>query len=209
MLSTGESSADILTQAGMQRVPSPRLEMFIKRNFVSAEECEALIGLIEAERRPSTIANHNGDDAFRTSETCDLKHEDAAVAVLNDKLAAISGIDPIYGERLQGQRYEVGQQFKAHTDYFEPDHPDYQTYCAVSGQRTWTFMIYLNDVEAGGATRFKVIDKIIQPERGKLLAWNNRRPDGSLNAATLHHAMKVRKGLKYVITRWYRERPWG
>jgi len=193
----------------MQRVPSPRLGMFIKRNFVSAEECEALIGLIEAERRPSTIANHNGDDAFRTSETCDLNHEDAAVAVLNDKLAAISGIDPIYGERLQGQRYEVGQQFKAHTDYFEPDHPDYQTYCAVSGQRTWTFMIYLNDVEAGGATRFKVIDKIIQPERGKLLAWNNRRPDGSLNAATLHHAMKVRKGLKYVITRWYRERPWG
>ena len=172
MLSTGESSAEILTQAGMQRVPSPRLEMFIKRNFVSAEECEALIGLIEAERRPSTIANHNGDDAFRTSETCDLNHEDAAVAVLNDKLAAISGIDPIYGERLQGQRYEVGQQFKAHTDYFEPDHPDYQTYCAVSGQRTWTFMIYLNDVEAGGATRFKVIDKIIQPERGKLLAWN-------------------------------------
>jgi len=209
MLSTGESSAEILTQAGMQRVPSPRLEMFIKRNFLSAEECEALIGLIEAERRPSTIANHNGDDAFRTSETCDLNHEDAAVAVLNDKLAAISGIDPIYGERLQGQRYEVGQQFKAHTDYFEPDHPDYQTYCAVSGQRTWTFMIYLNDVEAGGATRFKVIDKIIQPERGKLLAWNNRRPDGSLNAATLHHAMKVRKGLKYVITRWYRERPWG
>jgi len=209
MLSTGESSAEILTQAGMQRVPSPRLEMFIKRNFLSAEECEALIGLIEAERRPSTIANHNGDDAVRTSETCDLNHEDAAVAVLNDKLAAISGIDPIYGERLQGQRYEVGQQFKAHTDYFEPDHPDYQTYCAVSGQRTWTFMIYLNDVEAGGATRFKVIDKIIQPERGKLLAWNNRRPDGSLNAATLHHAMKVRKGLKYVITRWYRERPWG
>jgi len=209
MLSTGESSAEILTQAGMQRVPSPRLEMFIKRNFLSTEECEALIGLIEAERRPSTIANHNGDDAFRTSETCDLNHEDAAVAVLNDKLAAISGIDPIYGERLQGQRYEVGQQFKAHTDYFEPDHPDYQTYCAVSGQRTWTFMIYLNDVEAGGATRFKVIDKIIQPERGKLLAWNNRRPDGSLNAATLHHAMKVRKGLKYVITRWYRERPWG
>jgi prolyl 4-hydroxylase len=42
-----------------------------------------------------------------------------------------------------------------------------------------------------------------------LVGWNNRRPDGSLNPATLHHAMKVRKGLKYVITKWYRERPWG
>lgn len=209
MLPSGESSSDVLTRASMQRVPSPHLEMFIKRNFLNAEECDALIGLIEAQRRPSTIANHNGDDAFRTSETCDMDHDQSVVAELDHKLAEISGIDPIYGERLQGQRYEVGQQFKAHTDYFEPDHADYQTYCAVSGQRTWTFMIYLNDVEAGGATRFKVIDKIIQPERGKLLAWNNRRPDGSLNGATLHHAMKVRKGLKYVITRWYRERPWG
>jgi len=210
MLSPGESSADYLTRhSGMQRVPSPRLEMFIKRDFLTQGECDALIALIEAEHRPSTIANHNGDDAFRTSETCDMDHEHPAVAALDAKLAQVSGIDPIYGERLQGQRYEVGQEFKAHTDYFEPDHADYQTYCAVSGQRTWTFMVYLNDVEAGGATRFKAIDKIVQPERGKLLAWNNRHADGTLNAATLHHAMKVRKGRKYVITRWYRERPWG
>jgi prolyl 4-hydroxylase len=209
MLPAGESSSDLLLRAGMQRVPSQRLELFIKRDFLDAAECDALVALIEAEHRPSTIANHNGDDAFRTSETCDMHHADPAVAALDRKLAQISGIDPIYGERLQGQRYDVGQEFKAHTDYFEPEHPDYQTYCAVSGQRTWTFMVYLNDVEAGGATRFKVIDKLVQPERGKLLAWNNRRADGSLNAATLHHAMKVRKGLKYVITRWYRERPWG
>jgi len=209
MLPPGESSAEILLGAGMQRVPSQRLELFIKREFLDDAHCDALISLINAERRPSTIANHNGDDAFRTSETCDLHHDHPAVAALDAKLAAISGIDPIHGERLQGQRYKVGQEFKAHTDYFEPDHADYETYCAVSGQRTWTFMIYLNTVEAGGATRFKVIDKIVQPERGKLLAWNNRRSDGSLNPATLHHAMKVRRGLKYVITRWYRERPWG
>ncbi|VWX46432.1 2OG-Fe(II) oxygenase [Novosphingobium sp. 9U] len=209
MMAPGESSAELLLRHGMQRVPSQRLELFIKRGFLSIDECATLIELIEAERRPSTIANHNGDELFRTSETCDLHHDHPAVAALDRKLAEISGIDAVYGERLQGQRYEEGQEFKAHTDYFEPEHPDYQTYCAVSGQRTWTFMIYLNTVDAGGATRFKVIDKIIQPERGKLLAWNNRRPDGSLNAATLHHAMKVRKGRKYVVTRWYRERPWG
>jgi prolyl 4-hydroxylase len=70
-------------------------------------------------------------------------------------------------------------------------------------------MIYLNDVEAGGATRFKVIKKSFQPERGKILCWNNRNPDGSGNVSTLHHGMKVRRGVKYVITKWYRERPWG
>ena len=42
---------------------------------------------------------------------------------------------------------------------------------------------------------------------GKLLSWNNRRPDGSLNPATLYQGMKVRSGVKYVITKWFRERP--
>jgi prolyl 4-hydroxylase len=210
MTGPGESSAgQLLSIPRMQRVPTPRLELFVLRDFLEAEDCEALIARIEAKRRPSTLANFNGDDRFRTSETCDLDTDDAVVAGLSARLAQISGIDPAHGEPLQGQRYDVGQEFKAHTDYFEPGSADYATYCSVAGQRTWTFMIYLNDVEAGGATRFKAIDKIVKPERGKLLAWNNRLADGSVNTDAIHHGMKVRAGRKYVITRWYRERPWG
>lgn len=209
MANPGESSvAQLLATPGIQRVPSARLELFMLRDFLNEAECAALIARIEAQRRPSTIADPNGDAYFRTSETCDLSCDDPAVAALDARLTALSGIDPAHGEPLQGQRYEVGQEFKPHTDYFEPNGQDFQRFCALSGQRTWTFMIYLNHVPEGGATRFKVIGKTVQPERGKLLAWNNRRPDGSLNPATLHHAMKVRKGLKYVITRWYREWPW-
>lgn len=192
----------------MRRVASPKIEMFILKDFLADAECRALIDRIDTDRRPSTVADFNGDASFRTSETCDLPSADPAVAALDARLAAISGIDSRHAEPLQGQRYEVGQEFKAHTDCFTPGTPDWDTYCAVSGQRTWTFMIYLNTVPAGGATRFKAIDKIIQPERGKLLAWNNRNPDGTPNMATMHHAMKVRKGLKYVVTRWYREKPW-
>ena len=210
MKAPGESSTDILlAHPGVKRFPSSRLDLFVLRDFLSGEECETLCAMIETQHRPSTIANYNGDDAFRTSSTCDLYRDDPIVAALANKLAALSGIDIAHAEPLQGQRYAVGQEFKAHTDYFEPNNADFEKYCSVAGQRTWTFMIYLNDVEAGGATRFKVIDKLIQPERGKLVAWNDRRADGSLNAATLHHAMKVRKGFKYVITQWYRERPWG
>jgi len=146
---------------------------------------------------------------FRTSRTCDLDERYPVVRDLNRKICAALGADPAYAEASQGQYYEVSQEFKAHTDYFEPDGQDFHKFCSVAGQRTWTFMIYLNEVEAGGATRFKVIDKLFRPELGKLVCWNNHRPDGSLNPATLHHGMKVRKGTKYVITKWYRERPWG
>lgn len=209
MTPANEASADrLLTLPGMMRVPTPRLEMFMLRGFLSDQECASLIARIERDRRPSTIADANGDHYFRTSETCDLPMQEPEIVALDEKISAISGIDRQFGEPIQGQRYEPGQEFKSHTDYFDPHGADFQRYCHVAGQRTWTFMVYLNDVEAGGATRFKVIDKIIQPEKGKLVCWNNRRPDGSVNPATLHHAMKVRKGLKYVITKWYRERPW-
>jgi len=206
----GESSAEhLLAFPGMRRVPSECLELFSLRNFLTPVECAGLVLQIDASRRPSTIADANGDDYFRTSETCDLVASDPLVVALNAKLAWISGIDLAYAEPCQGQRYDIGQEFKAHTDYFEPDGADYATYCTTSGQRSWTFMIYLCSVAAGGGTRFPEINRTFQPEPGMLLAWNNRKPDGSVNPATLHHGMPVRKGAKYVVTRWYRERPWG
>ncbi|WP_374405255.1 prolyl hydroxylase family protein [Pelagerythrobacter sp.] len=210
MTTPGESSSDrLLARAGLQRIPNPGLELFQLRDFVPGALCAELIALIDAERRPSTIADDNGDSYFRTSETCDLAPNDPAVRALETMLADLSGIDPAHGEPLQGQRYAPGQEFKPHTDYFAPDGADFATYCSVAGQRTWTFMVYLNAVEAGGATRFKAAGKTFQPEPGKLLCWNNRRSDGRVNPNTLHHGMKVRKGMKYVITKWYRERPWG
>jgi len=206
----GSTSIEHLKRhAGVRLIPSPKIEMVTVPGFLPAALCEDLIRLIDAGRRPSTIADPNGDNYFRTSETCDLDANEPAVQELERLLFELNGIDPAYGEPVQGQRYEAGQEFKQHTDYFEPDGVDFERFCGVAGNRTWTFMAYLNEVEAGGATRFKVINKMFQPEQGRLVGWNNHRPDGTLNPATLHHAMKVRKGLKYVITKWYRERPWG
>jgi prolyl 4-hydroxylase len=204
-----EIVASLLAQGGVQKVPSPKLDLFIRRDFLTPDECAGVIALIDSGRRPSTISDYNGDDLFRTSETCDLDGEHPVVRAVNDRILALTGLDGAHGEPMQGQRYAVGQEFKAHTDYFEPQGEDYDKYCSVAGQRTWTVMIYLNEPEAGGATRFKAIDKMVQPETGKLLAWNNRRRDGTPNPSTLHHGMKVRAGTKYIITKWFRERPWG
>ena len=201
--------ARIAAHPCVQRVPSRDLTLFIQRDFLAPSECAALIDRIEHRRRPSTIADANGDTVFRTSETCDLDMSDPLVAQIDARLAAFTGIDPAYGEPIQGQRYTVGQEFKAHTDFFDPHGADYPRYCSVSGNRTWTLMVYLNQPHAGGATRFVKIGKTVQPETGKLLAWNNRNDAGRCNDASMHHGMKVRSGVKHIITKWYRERPWG
>ncbi|MFZ4689271.1 MAG: prolyl hydroxylase family protein [Polymorphobacter sp.] len=194
---------------GAQRLPFRTVEMFSRRGFLGATDCAALIARIEAQRRPSGLADHDGGAGFRTSETCDLDAADPFVAGITARLAAYAGLDAAHAEPLQGQRYAVGQEFKLHTDYFEASGADYDLYCGQAGQRTWTLMVYLNVPEAGGATRFKQLDKTFQPETGKLLAWNNRLPDGGTNYATLHQGLPVRRGVKYIITSWFRERRWG
>lgn len=199
----------MLAHPGVQRVPTPKLSLFIRRGFLDPAECAAVCARIDANRQPSTITDFNGDATFRTSETCHFDHADPLIQTIDERIHEFTRLDLAYGEPMQGQRYAVGQEFKAHTDYFEPTGADYAAHTAVAGQRTWTVMIYLNEPEAGGATRFKAIDKMVQPETGKLLAWNNRRPDGSPNPSTIHHGMKVRAGTKYIITKWFRERPWG
>ena len=194
---------------GIQRVPTRDLELFVLRNFLDRETCQALIARIDERRRPSEIADDLGIAGFRTSETCDLDWRDPAVGEVDRRISELLGLPLAASEPLQGQRYAPGQEFKPHTDTFEPGGYDFLVHTAETGQRTWTAMIYLNEPEDGGATRFKAIGKTVQPETGKLLAWNNLLPDGCPNPATLHQGMKVRRGTKYVLTKWFRQHAAG
>ena len=191
--------------SGVQRVPTRELELFIFRHFLEPETCAALIGLIDEKRRPSEIADDLGIANYRTSETCDLDWRDPVVGAVDDRICALLGFPPRSAEPIQGQRYAPGQEFKPHTDTFEPGGYDFYVHTAEHGQRTWTAMVYLNEPEHGGATRFKIIAKTVQPETGKLLAWNNLLPDGRPNPATMHQGMKLRRGTKYILTKWFRE----
>ena len=65
-------------------------------------------------------------------------------------------------------------------------------------------MVYLNDVESGGETRFKLLNKSFKPKRGQLLLWNNLYRNGIPNFKTLHEALPPISGDKYVITKWFR-----
>jgi prolyl 4-hydroxylase len=114
-------------------VPSPKLDLFILRDFLDAETCAALMERIDARRRPSEIADDIGVAAYRTSETCDLDWRDPVIAEVDRKIAALLGLDLAASEPLQGQRYAPGQEFKAHTDTFEPGGYDYHVHTAETG----------------------------------------------------------------------------
>jgi prolyl 4-hydroxylase len=77
------------------------------------------------------------------------------------------------------------------------------------GQRTWTAMVFLNDVEGGGETNFPHAAAKVTPRRGNLLCWNNMDAIGQPNTYAMHQGCPVTAGTKYIITKWYRERPWA
>lgn len=75
----------------------------------------------------------------------------------------------------------------------------------VAGDRTATFMFYLNTVEAGGSTAFPVIGKRVQAQRNTAVFWYNLLPDGTPDNRTLHAACPVLLGQKWVTNRWFHD----
>lgn len=189
----------------IRQLKSPHIDLFVVDNFLSADECRHVIEGIKHDLRPSTTTD-DSDETFRTSHTCDLGIlDDPFVDEIDQRICGLMGIDRALSETLQGQYYRLGEQFKAHTDYFEPE--DFAQHTAQQGQRTWTFMIYLNTTAAGGETRFPRVDQVFSPRRGQALAWNNLLANGEVNPATLHHGMPVIRGYKAIVTKWFRQWP--
>ncbi len=192
------------------RFDSDKIQLYTINDFLSEAECDGLVAIINLHLRPSTITIPSADSAFRTSQTCDLGLlDDPLVKGIDRKISEALGIHLPYSEGNQAQRYDVGQQFKRHTDYFEPGADEYRQHARITGNRTWTFMVYLNNVDAGGGTRFFEINHTFMPAKGQAVAWNNLREDGTVNPDTAHAGTPVEAGHKMIITKWFRERGTG
>lgn len=190
------------------RIPVEAVELFAIPDFVTADECARLCAMIDAVARPSALHELEYASGFRTSYSGDLDPHNPLVAGISARIDAVLGVKAAIGEPVQGQRYNPGQQFKPHNDWFYVTEGYWPQEKARGGQRSWTAMAYLNTVEAGGATAFTTLGIEVEPKPGVLLLWNNALPDGRPNEATLHAGTPVERGVKYVITKWYRTRAW-
>jgi len=193
------------------KFPFRRTQVYVKENFLDADECQTLIDKINQRLVPSTVSDSQDMGTiseYRTSSSADLNRFDNEVfRDLDIKITDFMDLDPFLGEAIQGQKYEVGQYFKEHWDFFDRWAPHYKCYCEWMGQRTWTTMIYLNDVEKGGETCFRRLNLKIKPKQGTLLTWNNLHKNGKINKKTLHEALPPESGEKYIVTKWWRSWP--
>ncbi len=193
-------------KAKVKRFDTPKLQLLTLDDFMTKAECVKLIGIMEKHLRPSTITY--GAASYRTSKTSDLSLlNDNFVKEIDLRISEVLGINQIYSEGIQAQKYLVGEEFKEHTDFFEPGTEEFREHASVQGNRTWTFMVYLNDTPKGGGTKFVNLGHTFYPKLGRAVIWNSLNIDGTPNRDTLHWGLPVEEGDKYIITKWFRE--WG
>jgi prolyl 4-hydroxylase len=198
----------LATDPAVYTVPTDKVELFAIGDFLSGDECDRLCQMIDEVARPSSLHELDYASGFRTSYSGDLDPLDSFVRGISRRIDDVLGIDPAFGEAVQGQRYLPGQQFQPHNDWFYTSEKYWELEKARGGQRSWTAMVYLNEVEEGGHTHFTNAGIQIEPKPGVLMIWNNALPDGRPNEGTMHAGTPVVRGAKYVITKWYRTREW-
>lgn len=195
------------------RIKSKKAEVYQIENFLTPEECNQVIREINKNPKRSMVSGGEhksgaGVSNYRTSSTGTLKHQKfPLIKDIDRRISRAINIPLELGEVTQGQKYEVGQEFKDHMDYFGKNamkgHGDRW------GNRTWTFMVYLNDDCEGGETEFKRLGLKFTPKTGMAVIWRNMNEDGTLNPNTMHAGRPVKQGVKYIITKWFRQKPVG
>jgi prolyl 4-hydroxylase len=109
------------------------------------------------------------------------------------------------GEGLQILHYHTGGQYTPHYDYFAPSDPGSATHIANGGQRVSSLVMYLNDVEDGGATVFPELRLTVGPKKGSGVYFEYCNSRNELDPLSLHGGTPVLKGEKWVATKWMRQ----
>ncbi|MEL6529699.1 MAG: 2OG-Fe(II) oxygenase [Pseudomonadota bacterium] len=201
-------SARLRANPLVQELGDSKTKLFTWPEFLSSGECEQLIDIIGSRIQPSPLFAERDTTGIRTSSTHFFSQDAPETLALGRKIDDALGIKRPHAEPIQGQRYCEGEQYRSHRDYFREERQHWQRERLRGGQRSWTAMVYLNAVEAGGATEFSELELSVSPAPGTLIAWNNMNRRGRPNAKTRHAALPVEKGQKYVITQWYRQGEW-
>jgi prolyl 4-hydroxylase len=178
---------------------------------LTAEECAQLVALARPRLAPSTVADaRTGKDVVsdrRTSLGMFFRPmENPLVARLDRRLSELAGLPVENGEGLQILYYSPGAQFPPHFDYLQPSNRANQESIARSGQRVSTLIAYLNDVEDGGETVFPRARWTVFPRQGSAVYFEYCSSRGEVDPRTLHAGLPVRRGEKWIATKWMRER---
>jgi prolyl 4-hydroxylase len=179
--------------------------------FITPEQCDEVIamqwGFQEAEfvvdGIPQRLPSRNSSYTFDASNVlCNIRQK--IVDFCNPYLSQFDMSDANY-EQLSIQRYEAGQRYEPHFDFFNV--PWINT-PPIENDRIATMIIYLNDGFKGGDTTFPRRNVAVKPKKGNAAYFDYFTTDADERNNTIHGGSEVLEGTKYIITAWIRKYPY-
>ncbi|XP_034408193.1 prolyl 4-hydroxylase subunit alpha-1b isoform X1 [Cyclopterus lumpus] len=179
-------------------------------DIISDKEMERVKQLAKPRLRRATISNPITGvletAPYRISKSAWLTgYEDPMIDKINQRIEDLTGLEMDTAEELQVANYGVGGQYEPHFDFGRKDEPDAFKELGT-GNRIATWLFYMSDVAAGGATVFPDVGAAVYPQKGTAVFWYNLFPSGEGDYSTRHAACPVLVGNKWVSNKWIHER---
>lgn len=193
------------------RFSNPRAALL--DGLLSPDECGNLIDYAYSKglNKSGVVDGETGESVkhhARTSTSVFLtRAETPLIDTIEQRLAQLTNWPISHGEGLQVLRYEAGQEYKPHFDWFDPKKPGSANHLKRGGQRVGTTVIYLATPEEGGGTQFPKSGVQVYPRAGGAIFFADVDVSGRPDEMSLHSGMPVIKGSKIVATYWQREGP--
>lgn len=180
----------------------------VRNNVLSPIECAYLIELAKPHVKRAGVVLDEGYKASegRTGSNHWLKYdEDDVVQSIGKRIADIVGLPLANAESMQIIHYGPEQEYRPHFDAFNLSLPRGQRAAKWGGQRLVTALVYLNKVEAGGATQFPKLGITVPATPGRMVIFHNTTHDISgPHPLSLHAGMPVEAGEKWAFNMWFR-----
>uniref|UniRef100_A0AAY4CCZ4 procollagen-proline 4-dioxygenase n=1 Tax=Denticeps clupeoides TaxID=299321 RepID=A0AAY4CCZ4_9TELE len=185
---------------------SPHIVRYL--NALSDEEIEKIKELAKPRLARATVRDPKTGVLtvanYRVSKSAWLEgEEDPVIDRVNQRIEDVTGLSVATAELLQVANYGVGGQYEPHFDF---SRRPFDSNLKVDGNRLATYLNYMSDVEAGGATVFPDFGAAIWPRKGTAVFWYNLFRSGEGDYRTRHAACPVLVGSKWVSNKWIHER---
>lgn len=178
--------------------------MLVEPGFLDENDLIELIRLIRKFAGPP--GPHNWPEGQCASLNANLsKVGNGLVKLIERRLVDRLCLATYRAEELRGVWYRTGEGYRIHHDAFSRGTKEWEESLAVSGNRAWTSMIYLNTLTTGGETIFPNLGVRVAPRAGMLIAWPNLTREHEPDARMMHYADAPIAADKYIVTQWYRE----
>ena len=183
--------------------------IYVVDDFISEDECQEFINCSKDKLQPATVVGLKEELKLkdRTNEFAWLEHHaNESIHEVSKRLSILVQMPIRNAEMFQVVHYESGTEYKPHFDSFDQSTELGKKYWEPGGQRMITALIYLNDVEDGGATYFPELNISINPKKGNVLVFHNTISETTnINPRSLHAGMPVSSGEKWAANLWFRE----